>query len=137
MQTPDRQSPTAIQRCLQNGLEGHGYRPHHVGSCILRPAGLEADCALRKACPASNSHSHNRLRKRQRRKATLTDLQRISLASSAAGIGTPTSDCLVIPDPDSASVSPPRAQFHSLPRLTDSKDQGLITALLSCTFSID
>ena len=47
-----------------------------------------------------------------------TDRQRISPASSAVGIATPASDFLVLPDFDAVSVSPPRAQLHSLPRLT-------------------
>ena len=79
----------------------------------------------RKACPALNSDSHNRLRQRERGESPevkLTDRQRISLESSAAGIATPASDFPVIPDPDSASVSPPRTPLHSLPRLTDAKD---------------
>ena len=73
----------------------NGYRPHHVGSCSLRLNVLEADCALRKACPPLNSHSHNRLRQRERGErpdAKLTYRIRISLASSAAGIATPASD---------------------------------------------
>ena len=106
-------------------LEAMENRPHHVGSCSLRLDGLEADCALRKAYPPLNSHSHNRLRQRkrgERPEAKLTYRKRISLASSAAGIATPASDFPVIPDPDPASVSPPRAQLHSLPRLMDAKD---------------
>ena len=104
---------------------GHGCRPRHMGSCSLRLDGFEADCALRKACPPLNCHSHNRLRQREREErpeAKLTYRQRISLASSVAGIATPASDFPVIPDPDSASVSPPRAQLHSLTRLMDAKD---------------
>ena len=124
-QTPDSQTPIAIQKRLQKRLEGHGCRPHQVGSCSLRLDGLEADCALRNACPPLNSHSHNRLRQREkgeRPEGKLTYPKRISLGSSAAGIATPASDFPVIPDPDSASVSPPREQLHSLPRLMDAKD---------------
>ena len=76
----------------------------------------------RRACPALNSRSHNRLRQREkgeRPEAKLTDRQRISPTSSAVGTAAPESDFPVIPDPDTASVSPPRAQIHSLPRLTD------------------
>ena len=85
----------------------------------------EADCALRKACPPLNSHSHNKLgqsERVERPEAKLTYRKRISLASRAARIATPTSDYPVIPNPDSASVLPLRAQLHSLPRLMDAKD---------------
>ena len=76
----------------------------------------------RKVCPAFNSDSHSRLRQRERGErpeAKQTDRRRISPASSAAGIATPASEFPVIPDPDTASVALPRAQLHSLLRLTD------------------
>ena len=44
---PDRKTPNAIRRCLQKGLKDHGCRPHHEGSCSVRPDDLEADCAER------------------------------------------------------------------------------------------
>ena len=64
-----RQTPTVIQRCLQKGLEDHGYRPHHVGSCSLRSDGLQAFCTEKVLSSFKQSLTQQAQGKGNRRKA--------------------------------------------------------------------